>query len=114
LAVQIQDLLKGEKPALFTSKIQELLVSSTLSWQLIVAPNGILLCQNTIFEEASQASDKGAWIHIPRLVLSASMELNRAFEGHHDLDWLRVGVDDPRVKQAPWYQEGRETPLIGK
>jgi hypothetical protein len=37
LAVQIQDLLEGEQPALFTSKIQELLVSSTLSWQLRVA-----------------------------------------------------------------------------
>jgi hypothetical protein len=78
------------------------------------SPNEILLCQNTIFEEASQASDKGAWIHIPRLVLSASMELNGAFEGHQDLDWSRVGVNDPRVKQAPWYQEGRETPPIGK
>jgi hypothetical protein len=74
----------------------------------------VIFFQNAIFEQATQVSDAGAWIHIPRLAISAGMEMNAAYKGGRDINWMAIIKDDPRLKESAWYAEGRETPPIGK
>lgn len=70
--------------------------------------------QNTIFEQATEASDQGAWIQIPRLVISAGIELNEAHSTGRVVNWKAIDRNDARVKGNSWYVEGRVTPPLGK
>ena len=58
--------------------------------------------------------DVGESIHIPRIVISAGMAMNDAHLKGLQTDWAMVHIEDPRVKESPWYEEGRATPALGK
>jgi hypothetical protein len=42
------------------------------------------------------------------------MVMNGAHLKGLEIKWAMVWIEDPRVKDSPWYEEGRETQALGK
>ena len=52
--------------------------------------------------------------YIPRLVISAGVEINRANQTNGQVDWASIRSDDPRIVENIFYTEGISTPEPGK
>jgi len=69
--------------------------------------------QKQSIEIAGKAYANGRKLHIPRILLSASMEFEaaRSQEPRHVPALAQIHCEDERIKQSPWYREGMTTPL---
>ena len=56
--------------------------------------------------------EDGRRLHVPRILLSASAEFQAAYSQQppQQPNLRKILVEDIRVKNDPWYQEGMKTP----
>jgi hypothetical protein len=59
-----------------------------------------------------RAHQEGRRLHIPRVLLSTSVEFQAANSQQppHEPALNQISAEDPRIKQNPWYQDGLKTP----
>jgi hypothetical protein len=74
----------------------------------------LIIRQQNVFHELKDFTDPDTRPFLPRLLISAGMEFNAAYQQKRDIIWDTIRRDDPCNFNNPWYIEGKEMPELGK
>src|SRR5712664_4073507 len=64
--------------------------------------------QRESIDMVKRAHQEGRRLHIPRVLLSTSVEFQAANSQQPPREpaLIQISAEDPRIKQNPWYQDG--------